>query len=98
MPAVLTHLDTFDIQVHDLGVCVITFNRPKKYNALNPNVYDQWGQALEWAATNDDIRVVVLTGNGKYYTSGQELGIPSSDEMEDGGIEGAIARRSAFTK
>ncbi|GJJ68431.1 Delta3-Delta2-enoyl-CoA isomerase [Entomortierella parvispora] len=98
MPAVLTHLDTFDIQLLDHGVCVIAFNRPKRYNALNPQVYDQWGQALEWAANNDDVRVVVMTGNGKYYTSGQELGIPSSEEMEDGGIEGAIAKRSGYTK
>ena len=97
MSTVLTHLDTFDIKVHEHGVCVITFNRPKRYNALNPTVYAQWGEALEWAAKNDDVRVVVLTGNGKFYTSGQELGFPDSSEMEDG-PEDVIAKRSVITK
>ncbi|KAF9341197.1 Enoyl-CoA delta isomerase 2, mitochondrial [Linnemannia elongata] len=92
-----TDLDTFDIKLLEHGVCVIAFNRPKRYNALNPQVYDQWGRALEWAAKSDDVRVVVLTGNGKYYTSGQELAIPDSSELEEG-VEAAYKRRSGYTE
>ncbi|KAF9910727.1 Enoyl-CoA delta isomerase 2, mitochondrial [Linnemannia zychae] len=92
-----TDLDTFEIKLLEHGVAVIAFNRPKKYNALNPQVYDQWGRALEWAAKSDDVRVVVLTGNGKYYTSGQELTIPDSSELEEG-VEEAFKRRSGYTE
>ncbi|KAF9154017.1 Enoyl-CoA delta isomerase 2, mitochondrial [Linnemannia schmuckeri] len=92
-----TDLDTFEIKLLEHGVCVIAFNRPKRYNALNPQVYDQWGRALEWAAKSDDVRVVVLTGNGKYYTSGQELTIPDSSELEEG-VEAAIKKRSGYTE
>ncbi|KAF9429361.1 Enoyl-CoA delta isomerase 2, mitochondrial [Entomortierella beljakovae] len=93
------NLDTFEIKLLEHGVAVIAFNRPKRYNALNPTVYDQWGQALEWAAKSDDVRVVVLTGNGKYYSSGQELAIPDSDELEKyGGAEGVFKNRSVYTQ
>ncbi|KAG0346621.1 Enoyl-CoA delta isomerase 2, mitochondrial [Podila humilis] len=91
-----TGLDTFDIKLLPHGVAVIAFNRPKKFNALNPQVYEQWGKALEWAAQSDDVRVTVLTGNGKYFTSGQELTIPDSSEMEDG-AEAAFKKRSGYT-
>ncbi|KAF9089565.1 Enoyl-CoA delta isomerase 2, mitochondrial [Mortierella sp. GBA35] len=95
--SVPTDLDTFEIKLLEHGVCVIAFNRPKKYNALNPQVYDQWGRALEWAAKSDDVRVVVLTGNGKYFTSGQELTIPDSSELEDG-AEAVFKKRSGYTE
>ncbi|KAF9417416.1 Enoyl-CoA delta isomerase 2, mitochondrial [Podila epigama] len=94
--SVPTHLDTFDIKLLPHGVAVIAFNRPKKYNALNPQVYDQWGQALEWAAKSDDVRVTILTGHGKYFTSGQELSIPDSSEMGEG-IDAVIKKRSGYT-
>ncbi|KAF9158325.1 Enoyl-CoA delta isomerase 2, mitochondrial, partial [Mortierella sp. AD010] len=94
-----TDLDTFDIKILEHGVAVIAFNRPKRYNALNPTVYDQWGRALEWAAKSDDVRVVVLTGNGKYFSSGQELTIPSSEDLENnGGPEGVFKKRAVFTQ
>ncbi|KAF9127377.1 Enoyl-CoA delta isomerase 2, mitochondrial [Mortierella sp. 14UC] len=95
--SVPTDLDTFDIKLLEHGVAVIAFNRPKKYNALNPQVYDQWGRALEWAAKSDDVRVVVMTGHGKYYTSGQELAIPDSSELE-GGVEEVYKKRSGYTE
>ncbi|KAF9207891.1 Enoyl-CoA delta isomerase 2, mitochondrial [Haplosporangium sp. Z 27] len=94
-----TDLDTFEIKLLEHGVAVIAFNRPKRYNALNPTVYDQWGRALEWARKSDDVRVVVLTGNGKYFSSGQELTIPSSEELEqNGGPEGVFKKRGVFTQ
>jgi peroxisomal 3,2-trans-enoyl-CoA isomerase len=32
--------------------------------------------ALQWASKEDAVKVCVLTGRGKYYTSGQELAMP----------------------
>jgi peroxisomal 3,2-trans-enoyl-CoA isomerase len=32
--------------------------------------------ALQWAAKEEAVKVCVLTGRGKYYTSGQELAMP----------------------
>ncbi|KAF9581303.1 Enoyl-CoA delta isomerase 2, mitochondrial [Lunasporangiospora selenospora] len=92
-----TDLDTFEISLLPHGVAVIAFNRPKRFNALNPQVYEQWGKALEWAAADEEVRAVVLTGKGKYFTSGQELTIPDSSEMEDGALA-AFKKRSGYTE
>jgi peroxisomal 3,2-trans-enoyl-CoA isomerase len=33
---------------------------------------------MQWAATCDAVKVVVLTGRGKYYTAGVELSKPDN--------------------
>ncbi|KAG2172177.1 hypothetical protein INT44_005548 [Umbelopsis vinacea] len=69
-------LETFAIQLHSTGVAEIIFNRPEKYNALSGQVYAEWLKAINWAARCDDVKVTVLTGRGKYYSSGKELTVP----------------------
>ncbi len=59
------------------GVLLLTLNRPEKKNAFNS---EQWGalsDALLEAQENDDVNVVVLTGAGKEFSSGQDLSDPS---------------------
>ncbi|KAI8578408.1 hypothetical protein K450DRAFT_247774 [Umbelopsis ramanniana AG] len=69
-------LETFAIKLHSTGVAEIIFNRPEKYNALSSQVYAEWLKAINWAARCDDVKVTVLTGRGKYYSSGKELAVP----------------------
>jgi len=56
------------------GICTITFNRPERKNALNPAMYGLVVGALKAAAENKDVRVVLVTGNGDAFTSGNDLG------------------------
>lgn len=53
--------------------CYITLNRPDVYNAFNDELSYALQDALKEAARNDDVRVVVLTGAGKAFCSGQDL-------------------------
>lgn len=54
-------------------VLEVAFNRPEKKNALTREMYGAVVGALE-AATNDPaIRVVLLTGNGDTFTSGNDI-------------------------
>lgn len=53
-----------------------------------------WLTAIKWAANEDDVKVVVLTGRGKFYTSGQELSLP---DVSEGDIEEEMARRRQTT-
>jgi enoyl-CoA hydratase/carnithine racemase len=55
-------------------VRVITFNRPEALNAFNEELYHAAGDALEAAAASDDIACVVLTGAGRAFSAGQDLG------------------------
>ena len=55
------------------GVATITLNRPDVYNALNDAITYELQDALKAVAKDDQVRVVVLTGEGKAFCSGQDL-------------------------
>jgi enoyl-CoA hydratase/carnithine racemase len=56
------------------GVGTILINRPEVRNAFTFSMVDEWAQLLRDARTNDDVRVVVLTGAGdKAFCSGVDL-------------------------
>jgi enoyl-CoA hydratase/carnithine racemase len=57
---------------HD-GVRHIVLNRPEKRNALSGDVIRELGAALEQAAADDTVRVLVLRGAGSMFSSGMDL-------------------------
>ncbi len=57
----------------DNGILTITLNRPDVYNACNEQLTTDLQAALQQAAEDDNVRVVVLTGAGRAFCSGQDL-------------------------
>jgi len=58
----------------DETVAVIKFNRPKALNAINPDVLEEVGKALDNIEENKSVRVVVLTGEGeKAFVAGADI-------------------------
>lgn len=55
------------------GVCTVKLNRPKKYNALTVMMYDGIRDALNNTANDDSVRLVCITGAGKFFSSGNDL-------------------------
>lgn len=55
------------------GVATVTLNRPEVYNALNDGITFEFQDALKKVSKDDSIRVMVLTGAGKAFCSGQDL-------------------------
>lgn len=55
-------------------VRVLTFDRPEALNAFNTALYDTAAAALADAADDGEIAVVVLTGQGRAFSAGQDLG------------------------
>lgn len=55
------------------GVATITLNRPEKMNAFTGEMLDAWLAALEDARTNKDVRVIVMTGAGRAFTTGGDV-------------------------
>jgi 2-(1,2-epoxy-1,2-dihydrophenyl)acetyl-CoA isomerase len=51
----------------------ITLNRPKAYNALNREMADRLLEALIRCDENQDVRTVVITGNGSAFCSGGDI-------------------------
>lgn len=54
-------------------ILTITFNRPEKMNALDPDSFYLLAQALYRLQTEDDLRVGIIQANGDHFTSGLEL-------------------------
>lgn len=55
------------------SVFTITLNRPDVFNAFNDEQSYELQEALKVAKKDDEVRVVVLTGAGKAFCSGQDL-------------------------
>ncbi len=70
------------IQELNQGVLTVTLNRPTKKNAFNAEQWLGCAEALDKARDNNDVRVVVLTGAGKDFSSGQDLVEMASEPRE----------------
>jgi len=65
----------------DQGIGRITLNRPEVYNAFNDGLSYELQDALKEVNKSDRVRVVVLTGEGKAFCSGQDLKASSKEEI-----------------
>jgi 2-(1,2-epoxy-1,2-dihydrophenyl)acetyl-CoA isomerase len=61
------------------GVGLITLNRPEVFNALNDGITYELHDVFK-TASRDESRVVVITGEGKAFCSGQDLKAISPEE------------------
>jgi enoyl-CoA hydratase len=55
-------------------VATITVNRPDKLNALNDATIAELGRAIEEARARDDVAAVILTGAGRAFVAGADIG------------------------
>ncbi len=55
------------------GIATLTFNRPHVLNALTFDIYAQLRDLLETLRSDDAVRVLVLTGEGKGFCSGGDV-------------------------
>ncbi len=67
----MTNLVTIDVQG---GVADVRLNRPDKYNALSPDMFSAIVAAGESLVERKDVRVVVLSGNGRGFCAGLDFG------------------------
>ncbi len=61
------------------GVASITLNRPDKFNSFNREMALLLQQILDDCATNISIRSIYLTGAGKAFCAGQDIGELTGD-------------------
>jgi 2-(1,2-epoxy-1,2-dihydrophenyl)acetyl-CoA isomerase len=55
------------------GVAVLKFNRPDKFNSFNKALAMKVQQALDDCDQDEEVRAIVLTGEGKAFCAGQDL-------------------------
>jgi enoyl-CoA hydratase len=74
------------------GVGIITLNRPDAHNALDEATTSELRQAVEWAATNRDVRCVLLRAEGSAFSIGRDEA--SFDGRADGATDFEAVREA----
>jgi enoyl-CoA hydratase len=81
------------------GTLIITINRPDKMNALNKDVIEDLGKALDEVYTNNDIRSAIITGSGeKAFVAGADISEFVSLGAEEGSALATKGRVLVFDK
>jgi enoyl-CoA hydratase/carnithine racemase len=55
------------------GILTVTFRREDKLNAITPEMTEALWEAVRMLSMRDDLRCLVITGTGKYFTAGMDL-------------------------
>ena len=73
----------------------MTFTRDEKMNAVTPEMFEVLADAVRDLGDRDDLRVLVITGEGRYFTSGLDFASLRTNvgEGTDGVIRGSNIRR-----
>ena len=61
------------------GVAWITMNRPQYHNAQNGKMTYLLDDAFKKAVADDEVKVIVLRGEGKHFSAGHDIGTPGRD-------------------
>jgi trans-feruloyl-CoA hydratase/vanillin synthase len=61
-----------NVRIRD-GIAWTALNRPDKRNAMSPQLHYDMDDALRRLETDDDVKVVVVTGEGGNFSAGQDL-------------------------
>jgi len=65
------------------GIALITLNRPHRHNAICQDLLIHLYNYLDEVQNSNDIRVAILTGNGKSFCSGIDLDVIGKDNLLD---------------
>ncbi|MGP4057492.1 enoyl-CoA hydratase [Mycobacterium sp. 4D054] len=61
-------------EVGDSGVAVLTLNRPERMNSWGGGLARAFYRCVDRAEADPDVRVIVLTGNGRAFCAGADMG------------------------
>jgi 2-(1,2-epoxy-1,2-dihydrophenyl)acetyl-CoA isomerase len=79
------------------AIATVTLNRPEKLNALDRALCDELREALAMLTRSDAVRVIAITGAGRAFCAGADLGVLAGDgpALVAAGKDVALAIRSA---
>jgi len=73
-------------------VGLVTLNRPKQMNALNPQLMQELGRALQDFDADEGIGAIVITGNEKAFAAGADIGVMKDFSYMDAYLSDYITR------
>jgi methylglutaconyl-CoA hydratase len=88
--------ETISAVIDARGVATVTLNRPDKHNAMSAQMIAELSQAASALRADDGVRAVVLTGAGKTFCAGADLGWMSQQAAKS--RAGKIAEATALAE
>ncbi len=64
--------ETIEFEITD-GVAVLTLNRPDRMNSFNTEMHAEVRDAIKQAKKSEEVRCLLITGNGRGFCAGQDL-------------------------
>jgi enoyl-CoA hydratase/carnithine racemase len=74
----MAEFETIALEVDDDGIATITLDRPDRLNAFTVTMQDDLIAAFDRTDADDDVRAVVVTGRGRAFCAGADLGAGGS--------------------
>ncbi|MEE2680675.1 MAG: crotonase/enoyl-CoA hydratase family protein [Actinomycetota bacterium] len=68
----MPEFETLRYEIED-QVLVVTMNRPERLNAFNSQMQREFLEALDYADADDEVRAVIVTGEGRGFCAGADL-------------------------
>jgi enoyl-CoA hydratase/carnithine racemase len=82
--ALRENYDCVAVEIDEDGIAWVTFNRPEKRNAMNPQLHFEMEEILTHLETDPAAKVIVLTGAGNAWSAGMDLKVFPRDRQQPG--------------
>jgi len=69
-----TNYETMKIERRENGIAVLTLNRPARLNAVNARMHAELARFSRDFANDRELRVLILTGEGRAFSAGGDFG------------------------
>jgi len=76
--------ETVKFEVRPDGIATMTLNRPEKLNSFTTRMCEEWRDVAKRCAYDDSIRILVITGSGRAFSSGVDVSLLNSDKGSSG--------------
>jgi enoyl-CoA hydratase/carnithine racemase len=68
------NFSTLSLSIDETGIAILRLSRPERLNAFNVHMQSDLLRAFDYTDDNDDVRAVVVTGDGRAFCAGADLG------------------------
>jgi enoyl-CoA hydratase len=89
----LPTFSTLTLSLSD-GIAEVRLNRPDKSNAMNEALWQEIRQAFDWVDSTPQVRVAILSGEGKNFCAGIDLSMLLSIQQQIANPDGARSREA----
>ncbi|MGK9063917.1 crotonase/enoyl-CoA hydratase family protein [Stutzerimonas chloritidismutans] len=88
----MTQYQAFHVELKD-RIAHVAINRPEKINAMNAAFWSEISEIFHWIDETDEVRVVILSGNGQHFSAGIDLQLLAEAATQLGDDIGRNAER-----